>query len=249
MAEKKILDGIGYADGEIRSFLMVGQSNMAGRGKIGEVPPIENDDCFMLRNGRFQILREPINPDRAIFGGEFCSGIGLAASFADDTQRKMGYKIGLIPCADGGTMVEQWLPGEVLFDNAVAQTRLAMRSSRFSGILWHQGESDAAEGTDLGGYGEKLRKVLLGFRQQLGDVPVILGEISREITPRWGISAENIDCVNRQIRLVAQSIPMCAAVCCDGLSLQGDGIHFCAASCRVFGSRYSDAFLSIAKDF
>jgi hypothetical protein len=31
---------------------------MAGRGRLGEVPPIENDRLFMLRNGRWQPLRE-----------------------------------------------------------------------------------------------------------------------------------------------------------------------------------------------
>lgn len=36
---------------EIESFLMIGQSNIAGRGEFGEVEAIENDDCFMLRMG------------------------------------------------------------------------------------------------------------------------------------------------------------------------------------------------------
>ena len=42
-----IVDGLGKDLDSITSFLMIGQSNMAGRGDFGEV--------------------EPINPDRAIF--------------------------------------------------------------------------------------------------------------------------------------------------------------------------------------
>ncbi len=56
---------------------------MAGRGDFGEVPEIINEKCFMLRNGRWVTMSEPINPDRPIFDC-FHSGIGLAASFADE---------------------------------------------------------------------------------------------------------------------------------------------------------------------
>ena len=41
-----IKDGIKNTDDKkIVSFLMIGQSNMAGRGEFGEVPPIRNDKC------------------------------------------------------------------------------------------------------------------------------------------------------------------------------------------------------------
>jgi len=55
-------------DPVIHSFLLIGQSNMAGRGIIGEVPAIDHRGLmFMLRNGRWQPMTEPINPDRQIF--------------------------------------------------------------------------------------------------------------------------------------------------------------------------------------
>lgn len=50
----------------IHSFLMVGQSNMAGRGFLKDVPPICNERIKMLRNGRWQIMTEPINFDRPL---------------------------------------------------------------------------------------------------------------------------------------------------------------------------------------
>ena len=37
----------------MHSILIIGQSNMAGRGFPGEVPPINNKDLFVLRNGRW----------------------------------------------------------------------------------------------------------------------------------------------------------------------------------------------------
>ena len=135
-----IKDGLNVQEGEIRSYLLIGQSNMAGRGTIGDVPPIKNKNCLMLRMGRWQKMSEPINPDRSIFEGSPRSGVCLAASFADELANATGDRIGLIPCADGGTKLSQWMPGEVLYDHAVMMTKLAMRTSRLCGILWHQGE-------------------------------------------------------------------------------------------------------------
>ena len=73
----------------MKAFLMIGQSNMAGRGDFGEVAQIDNPLCKMLRNGRFIPMREPINPDRGIFD-YFHSGVGLAASFADEYAKHYG---------------------------------------------------------------------------------------------------------------------------------------------------------------
>ena len=61
----------------IHSFLLVGQSNMAGRGFAHEVEPIQNPRIKVLRNGRWQPMYVPVNPDRPF------SGVNLAESFAD----------------------------------------------------------------------------------------------------------------------------------------------------------------------
>ena len=74
----------------MKSFLMIGQSNMAGRGDFDEVSEIVNAKCFMLRMGLWVDMSEPINPDRAMFGHKFHSGVGLAASFADECAKYLG---------------------------------------------------------------------------------------------------------------------------------------------------------------
>ena len=76
----------------VKSFLMLGQSNMAGRGYIHEVPQIYNERIQMLRNGKWQMMTEPINYDRPV------SGISLVGSFADEWSRQNEEDIiGLIP--------------------------------------------------------------------------------------------------------------------------------------------------------
>ena len=55
-----INDGLHEAAADIHSFLLVGQSNMAGRGDLTKENAITAPDCFMLRMGRWQEMSEPI---------------------------------------------------------------------------------------------------------------------------------------------------------------------------------------------
>jgi len=43
----------------MHSFLLIGQSNMAGRGKKEEVEPIPNTGIYVMRNGRWWPMYVP----------------------------------------------------------------------------------------------------------------------------------------------------------------------------------------------
>ena len=155
----------------IKSFLMLGQSNMAGRGFINEVPPIYNERIYMLRNGRWQMMTEPINYDRPV------SGISLAGSFAEAWSCKNKDDIiGLIPCAEGGSSLDEWAVGKELFRHAVNEAKFAKESSELVGILWHQGESDSNNG-NYKVYYKKLLVIIEALRKELNapDIPIIIG--------------------------------------------------------------------------
>lgn len=240
-----ISDKINKNAHDITSFLMIGQSNMAGRGDFADVEIIDNDMCFMLRMGRWQKMSEPINPDRGIFEGNFHSGISLSASFADSYTEHFGKKVGLIPCADGGTSISQWLPGEILFDHAVMMAKLAMRSSNFGGILWHQGESDCNE-FDFPLYEERIILMITEIRKELGaeNLPFIFGELSEDISEDWNLSDYPAK-MNEIFRKIEKKIPNCRCVKSDGLTLKNDGIHFDSPSLRELGCRYFKAYLDL----
>lgn len=240
-----ILDGCNENTNMITSFLMIGQSNMAGRGDFGEVECIDNADCYMLRMGRWQEMSEPINPDRAILSGEFHSGINLCASFADRYTKHFHKKIGLIPCADGGTNILQWQPGELLFDHAVLMTRLAMRTSNLGGILWHQGESDCND-ANFSLYKERAIHMITEIRRALHaeNLPFIFGELSENISKRWNLGDYPVQ-MNSVFREIQRELPNCLLVSSKGLTLKPDGIHFNSSSLREFGNRYFDAYLEL----
>ena len=233
---------------EVHSFLLIGQSNMAGRGDFADVEPIKNPNCYMLRMGRWQTMAEPINPDRDIFKARFHSGVGLSASFADEYAKYTGECVGLIPCADGGTSITQWQPGEILFDHAVMMTRLAMRTSTFSGILWHQGESDCRTEEDFLPYRERFLTMITALRRELGaeELPLLVGELSEHISaPKWQMD-DRTERFNRMLHDLERELPMCRAVSAEGLSLMSDGLHFNAVSQRTFGRRYFEALRDVA---
>ncbi len=243
-----IQDGIKAENKPIRAFLMIGQSNMAGRGNVGEVPPIRNENCYMLRMGRWQQMSEPVNPDRGVFEGKYNSGVSLAASFADEVQKYSGAPIGLIPCADGGTCIEQWQQGGLLYDHAVMMTRLACRTATLAGIIWHQGESDCNTEEQLAAYPERFEKMITALRKELHaeELPLILGELSENMDPARGMEDRPVR-FNKMLHKISETLPHCAVASSRALPMKPDGIHFTSLSCREFGKRYFAKYKELTK--
>ena len=223
------------------SFLLIGQSNMSGRGRISEAHPINTSKIYTLRNGRWQKMFRPITSDRSF------AGVSLAESFAERAAEVYGEDIGLICCSDGGTSLDQWRAGEVLFDNAVNCARLAMRTSKLVGILWHQGEADCAP--ELAAtYKERLEAMVAEIRRQLGvgNIPFIVGALGdflplRETSP----NLVNYGKVNEALAAFAEDDISSAFVAADGLGDNGDNLHFNSDALYEFGLRYFNAFDSV----
>lgn len=225
----------------ISSFLLIGQSNMAGRGFAHEVPAIINEGILMLRNGRWQMMLEPIHNDRP------GAGIGLASSFAAAWRMDHpNHRIGLIPAAEGGSSLDDWAVGSALFDHAIAQAKLAQRSSTIQGILWHQGESDCFPEL-AASYQEKLTVIINALRNELSlpNTPLIMGALG-DFLPHgmYGKYFSTYPLVNKALETYHQ--PDCYYVSAQGLTANPDGLHFNAASLRVLGIRYYQAYLQKA---
>ena len=226
------------------SFLLVGQSNMAGRGFPAEVEKIPNDGIYVLRNGRWWPMYVPVNPDRVT------AGINLAESFVFRfLQDHPGDTVGIIPCADGGTALHQWEPGEVLYDHAVMMTSLAQRNSTLAGILWHQGESDCGE-SRWPLYEEKAGRILQRLRADVGapEVPVILGGLGDFLQVCRDGKFVNYVHVNAALRSMAQKLPGFGFASAEGLGANPDNLHFSAAALREFGLRYYEEFKRLAPE-
>ena len=226
------------------SFLIIGQSNMAGRGNIAEAEPLDTNGgkLKVLRNGRWHEMYRPVNPDRMF------SGSCLAESFAKAySDQHPDVQVGIIPAADGGTTLDQWQEGSLLFDNAVMMAKLAMRTSHLAGILWHQGESDCRDEL-FPLYLEKLIKIMNALRRELNaeDVPLIvggLGDFLKDCTHHSWL--KNYTHVNRALEDFARQTPNTAFAPATGLTSNPDKLHFDHRSLKEFGLRYYEAFRAL----
>lgn len=227
----------------IHSILIIGQSNMAGRGILSEAPPINNmgGRIKVLRNGRWQNRFRPVNPDRAF------SGYCLAESFAEAYAADHDAEVGLIPAADGGTSLNQWAEGGLLFDHAVMMAKLAMRTSDLAAIIWHQGEADCAEALNCLYY-DKITAIMNALRRELKaeNIPLIVGGLGDFLKHREQSPAlKNYEKVNEALQNYANNNAKVAFASAEGLTANEDNLHFNSASLYEFGLRYYRAFLSI----
>ena len=212
---------------------------MAGRGYLNEAHEIDTSRIYTLRNGRWQKMFRPINPDRSF------SGVSLAESFAEAYSKKHNVDVGLICCADGGTKLSQWMPGELLFENAVNNAKLAARTSEIVGILWHQGESDCKDDLYLT-YQARLETMMQALRNELdlNDVPFILGGLGEYLALR---PLENYDHINHALEDIAACNELVGFVSAKGLTSNPDHLHFNAQSLYDFGIRYFEVFEKLNK--
>lgn len=223
----------------MKSVLLIGQSNMAGRGYLHEVTPIYNENIFMLRNGRWQMMTEPIHFDRSV------AGVGPAASFVQAwCNANKNEQIGLIPCAEGGSSIDEWSKESTLFRHAVSEAKFAMENSELIAILWHQGESDGRS-KKYKNYYHKLNILVNSFRKELGDleVPFIVGGLGNYLGKSgFGRSCVEYDLINQELLKYAENNRNCYFVTGVKLYPNPDGIHINAESQRRFGIRYFKAY-------
>lgn len=212
---------------------------MAGRGFLNEVTPIYNENIFMLRNGRWQMMTEPIHFDRSV------AGVGPAASFAQAwCEANKNEQIGLIPCAEGGSSIDEWKEEGALFRHAVSEAKFAMENSELIAILWHQGESDGLCGK-YKNYYQKLNGLVHSFRKELGasEVPFIVGGLGDYLGKSgFGKSCIEYDLINKELHKYAENNKNCYFVTGEKLYSNPDGIHINAESQRRFGIRYFKAY-------
>ncbi|MCM8538853.1 MAG: sialate O-acetylesterase, partial [Lentisphaeraceae bacterium] len=162
-------------------YLLIGQSNMAGRapfsGKEKDVIP----NAFLLNDkNEWQDADNPLNRYSTIRKGMNMQKMNPGYYFAKEMLAKQqGVTLGLIVNAKGGTRIDQWKKSSKFFKDAVSRTKKAMETGTLKGILWHQGESDHKNEK----YFEAFSKFVTDLREALGekDIPFVAGEIKQEV--------------------------------------------------------------------
>ncbi|WP_164891001.1 sialate O-acetylesterase [Botryobacter ruber] len=229
-------------DKNFHVYLLIGQSNMAGRGQLDAVSKEVHPQVLMLDQGNNWVpATDPVHYDKPA-----AAGVGPGISFAREmlgNDKKT--KIGLIPCALGGSPIKVWEPGAVYlkefhpYDDAIRRARLAMQQGVLKGIIWHQGESDndSARATV---YLDKLTTLINRLRTDLQqpDLPFVAGEIGY---------FNKVNHINAIIHQLPQRVPTTAVVSARDLTDKGDRLHFDAPSARELGKRYAAAIQELQR--
>jgi hypothetical protein len=216
-----------------RVFLMIGQSNMAGRAALEATDELPIEGVMLLDDkGQWIPATNPLNrfaSDRKVIGMQ---RIGPADGFARQLHQYLPRQsIGLVHNARGGSSINEWVPGKPLYDHTLERIRAA-GIRRFHGVIWHQGESDAQDPV----YIEKLVALVENLRRDLHrrQLPFIAGEVFKDLP------------VNAQMHQLPDRLDHTAVVSARDLKVF-DGVHFDRQSQGVLGRRYAEALLKMLK--
>jgi hypothetical protein len=130
-------------------YLLIGQSNMAGRGPLtAEYEDVSSKNVLMLnKENNWVPAKNPLHFDKPKVAGV---GPGLSFGIAMAKLNKR-HKIGLIPCAVGGTSIDVWQPGGYdkatdthPYDDMLLRLNEALKSGTLKGVIWLQGEADSS---------------------------------------------------------------------------------------------------------
>lgn len=246
-------------------WILAGQSNMEGVGDLVDVEPSDEHIRSFDMTDRWGVAAEPLHrlvdaADRVhwrkdasgqpvkLAGQELeefvtkrTKGAGLALPFAKILFQRTGVPVGLVPCAHGGTSMDQWSPslkdkqGDSLYGGTLR--RFIAVGGRVKGILWYQGESDASPKA-APEYPAKMEKLIASFRQDFSDpdLPFYYVQIGRHVS----YSNQNEwNAVQEAERKLESLIPKVGMVPAADLSLD-DGIHVSTPDLKRLGRRLAD---------
>jgi hypothetical protein len=232
---------------QIDLYLLMGQSNMKGRGIMPEQPKRDPRILMMhLKDDSWYLARHPLHlvGDAKTFRGHDNAGVGPGLAFAETLiSQNPNIAIGLIPCAVGGSPINVWQKGGRLYDEALRRATVALQTTapvkaRIRGVLWLQGEGNAnAAGLEV--HQAKLLQLVDDLRSDLAqpDLPFIACTI--------GEMAEGSKLANRVAMnqlLLALPANRDHTACVDARDLKthiGDGVHFDTAAQNEIGRRFA----------
>ncbi len=224
-------------------YLCIGQSNMAGRGRLTPEVMDTLPNVYLLNDkGRFEPAVNPLNRYSSVRKGLSMQRLGPAYGFAKELSEKTGKPIGLVVNARGGSSINSWLKGakDGYYEKALARVREALKQGgTLRGILWHQGEADCS---DPEAYKRKLVSMMESFRKDLDmpELPVIVGQISQ--WSGWTDRENGTAAFNKMIRKVKSFLPYSDWVSSKGLDCYKDenDPHFGTKGQLLLGKRYAE---------
>ena len=229
------------ANKTLEIYILMGQSNMAGRGPLIAEDSIVQSKKVLMLNKDMQWLpaKNPLHFDKP---GIAAVGPGLSFGLAMQAASK-NKTIALVPTAVGGTSINAWTPGgfdknthKYPWNDAEKRIIEAMKYGTVKGVIWHQGESDS-HADSAAVYLPKLISLIKRVRTSVGNnnLPFVVGQLGR-YKPVF-------DNINNETAKLPALVPHTAIASSEGLVDKGDNTHFNRASAIVLGKRFAEKML------
>jgi len=227
-------------------YLLMGQSNMAGRGKFQAIDTLTHPRVLMLDEDlKWTLAKDPIHFDKP------AAGVGLGLTFGKImANENPEIKIGLIPTAVGGSSINAWFRDSLHqqtnvypYNDMILRAKQAMKEGTLKGILWHQGESDTGSEDKVAAYSEKFFAMLDSFYKDLEiePVPIVIGEIGHFFFSKAPLSKS----LNDQLKQIASDNKCIGLVNSEGLNHKGDSTHFDSNSYHELGRRFAAQMIEV----
>lgn len=239
-------------------YILLGQSNMAGRGKLADLPqwfPRNRGRLFAFNNtlNSWVQAAEPLqDPDDPVYAvkADRGGGIGPGLSFADAMAGFCFKDIGVILCARGGTAIAAWQRNTKptsLYGALMSRVYIASNTGSIRGIIIYHGESDTKNSQMAFLWKEHFVDLVRCLRYDLGNesLPVVFAQLatvsdSRRARKEHGYAAWDL------LKSIQAEIKECnvAMVQTDDLSLT-DGLHLDTKSQIILGQRFAQKMLTL----
>lgn len=222
-------------------LLTAGQSNAACFGSPAQVPKDDRVSTYTLTSKSWRFANDP-QPDNS--GGMSSGGSPwpiLGSLLTSSNQVPVGF----VCVAYGGTALSQWAPGSTLYRN-LTNALQSFGPFGIRAVLWHQGESDAANLTTAVSYSQMLSNIIVKSRASAG-WPVPWGIAEAAYLPGNSLTAQ--EAVMAGQRLCIYSVPNCfRGSRTEDFHLENkvsDGIHFNGAGLAEHAQMWANAVLGI----
>jgi hypothetical protein len=218
---------------DLHVYLLIGQSNMAGRAPLAPDHGEGVKGCLLLNEQNdWEPARHPLNQYSTIRKGLGMQKLNPGWSFVR-AMRKANPKvtIGLVVNARGGSKIEEWTRGTRFYQDLLKRAKAAQESGTLKGVLWHQGESNSGQ---PGPYLAKLKDLVENLRNDLEEpnLPFVAGQIKEG------------EAINQEIARLPAALPNTGVASSKGLKTM-DRWHFDAPSMITLGERYAVEMLKL----
>ncbi len=205
-----------FADDDCISFILLGQSNMAGQGKVAELPKTQR---ALPKNTRFYLngALATLSAQKK-FGPEVSFAYAVSAIYPNKT-------INIIKFAPGGSLMKDWLKNGQHYQTLKKQLERIHKQTPLNpaGVLWMQGERDTKSLQLAKNYSSDLKKFINMLRKDLKNprLPFAIARVSIPEAFRPAVKE-----IRNAQENVSHKLPYVRIFSTDLLEKNPDKVHF-----------------------